>query len=75
MANGEVCCILGVCCPPAAAQKKLAEMLAKVGGVDQATATKQAAYVFEAFDLAPAGTLGALKAEIARHAKTSNGHA
>lgn len=53
MSNGEVCCIVGICCPPARAKARLAVELAKDCGCDSTTAGKVADYVFERFALAP----------------------
>ena len=69
MSNGEVCCILGVCCPPAAAKEKLATELQRIGGGDKATHAACAAWILDTFDLAPKGSLELFKSEIARMAK------
>lgn len=53
MSNGEVCCIVGVCCPPARAKARLALELVKDCGCDETTADTVAGYVFERFALAP----------------------
>jgi len=56
---GQVCCILGVCCPPGSPAQR--EALAKaLEGVES-----PADYMLEHFDLAPKGTLDAFKAAIA----------
>lgn len=77
--NGEVCCILQVCCPPEAldgngsptakAEKALAKELVKDQVVDKATAERVAAWLYGHFELAPAGSLTLFKAEIARLAR------
>lgn len=63
-------CLLEVCCDPAAAREALAVRLVedRVCG-DLAHARRVAAWVRTHFDLAPAGTLGAFTAAIARVAK------
>lgn len=70
--NGEVCCILGVCCPPGseAQANALASELVKDGICSEnPEANKVARWVLKHFDLAPAGTLTDLKKQIARLAK------
>ncbi len=81
MSNGEVCCILGICCPPDAARAKLAEQLGRSmaatrgtvvspsGGVPTAYAEAAADYVLSNFDLAPKGTLQPLVDYIVSHVK------
>lgn len=61
--NGEVCCILGICCPPEARAAALAGEMVKDGVYASSNqqdkihaATKVAEYIFEHFDLVPAGT-------------------
>jgi len=70
--NGEVCCILGVCCPPGSAEQvdALASELVK-GKVcsENPEAHKVAVWMLKHFDLAPAGTLTEFKKQIARMAK------
>ena len=51
MSNGEVCCILGVCCPPAAAREKLSVEIEKAGGCDADTSRKCADWLLDTFDL------------------------
>jgi hypothetical protein len=70
--DGQVCCILGVCCPPAAsglaseAQRvMLAELLSR-----HATHRALADWLLDTFDFAPHGSLTHLKAELIRHART-----
>lgn len=70
--NGEVCCILGVCCPPnsSAQSGALATELVKDGVcTERAEAEHIAAWMFTHFDLAPAGTLSPLVTAIAKMAK------
>jgi hypothetical protein len=66
MSNGTACCLLGVCCPPNSEAQRAA--LAKKIGQDfsgGAEARKYADWIIDNFDLAPKGTLDALKASIA----------
>jgi len=69
--NGEVCCILGVCCPPLSEQQyeALASELVKGAGCEAAHARTVAEWLLKHFDLAPAGSLSALKADIAKMAR------
>ena len=70
--NGEVCCILGVCCPPGseAQTTALASELVKDGVCSEnPEAHKVAQWVLRHFDLAPAGTLTEFKKSIAKMAK------
>lgn len=65
--NGEVCCILGVCCPPgsAAQASALAKELVKDGVCAEVNeAHRVAVWVLKHFDLAPAGTLTPFKTAI-----------
>lgn len=75
MSNGEVCCILGLCCPPAAARTALVKELVKASGAETAYAEKCADYVLEHFDLAPHGSLQAFKdyavTHLGKHKETS----
>jgi hypothetical protein len=68
MSNGEVCCILGICCPPAEAAAKLSAEFVKLGAPKE-YADKCASYVKTTFDLAPAGMLAPLTDYIASHVK------
>jgi hypothetical protein len=64
-------CLLEVCCEPAAAREALAVQLVSDHICDDlAHARRVATWVRTHFDLAPAGSLGALKAGIARVAKS-----
>lgn len=74
--NGEVCCILGICCPPNSARQREAlekELLADGVCENEAHAKKVATFVLKHFDLAPAGSLSTLKASIAEMARVSKG--
>jgi hypothetical protein len=73
--NGEVCCILQVCCPP----EQRAAALAKELAADSSSplfghahlAVQTAEFLFTYFDLAPAGTLGPLVEKISAIARAS----
>lgn len=68
--NGEVCCILGVCCPPnSAAQRDALTKEIQKTGVQPADAKLVAGWILENFDLAPAGSLKELKGAIAKLAR------
>ena len=74
--NGEICCILGVCCPPGSTSQRdaLAHELSADLGLDRSTqrvtATPHdiAAWMLTHFDLAPAGTLAPFRDAILKHA-------
>jgi hypothetical protein len=56
--NGEVCCILGVCCPPGSVGQvnSLATELVKAKVCDEVNeAHAIAAWIYENFDLGPKG--------------------
>lgn len=68
MANGEACCILGICCPPRSADQTtalVAEMV-HAGVADEATARTIATWLLTEYDLAPPGSLDLLKKELAK---------
>lgn len=69
MSNGEVCCILGVCCPPVARRDK---SIAKIAADTGLTIT-DASLVFDwfdvRFDFAKKGTLQPLIDHIAASAR------
>ena len=70
--NGEVCCILGICCPPGSDAQRAAlekELLADDVCENAAHARKVATFVLKHFDLAPAGSLKAFKDSIAKMAR------
>ena len=72
MSNGaELCCILGICCPPLSGKqsKTLADELIKELDCEPAEANRIAAWVLHKFDLAPAGTLAPFKDAIVQAAK------
>jgi len=73
--NGEVCCILGVCCPPGseAQAASLAKEMVKDGVCSEnPEAQRVAAWVLKHFDLAPAGTLTQFKHAIVQVVKHAN---
>lgn len=69
--NGEVCCILGVCCPPGSSAQIDAlakEMSAEIGAPAE-KCLPYAAFMLRHFDLAPAGSLAQLKDAVATLAR------
>lgn len=68
--NGEVCCILGICCPPENREQALVAEMVKDGVFPNAFAAKPVAeYIFRHFDLVPAGTGVPLMKAAAAHGK------
>lgn len=67
--NGRANCILMVCCRQAAANQALADQIEEDLGCDKHEAKKHADWINKNFDLAPAGTLTALKDAIATLAR------
>ncbi len=71
--NGEVCCILGICCPP----ENRAVALSKELSTDPSSplynnpelADRVAVHLFKFFDFAPAGTLTPLVSAVTTMAK------
>lgn len=59
MSNGEFCCAIGLCCPPASPTRKsaLVNELAHGTGCDPAEMDKVADWLIENVDMAPKGTL------------------
>ena len=74
--NGEVCCILGVCCP-ADSQERLKAMTKTIvtdTGVSEEHAAPFAEWLIEHFDLAPKGSLQGFKdaiVKMVRHHETT----
>ena len=68
MSNGEVCCILGICCPPAAARAKMVSEFQKVSGYDADGCEKIADFLIERFAFAPKSMEAAIH-DIVRMAK------
>jgi hypothetical protein len=70
MSNGEVCCILGVCCPPEERRERAVTQIANETG----TTATDAGVVFDwfdsRFDFAPKGMLQPLIDRIAEDART-----
>ena len=65
--NGEVNCILSVCCPdPAEQEAALAKLMTKEWGCSKAEAAEYSAKLLAAFDLAPKGFFTPLVHEIVR---------
>jgi len=71
MSNGsEACCALGICCPPASAERVAALATIITDNANgPVTAASAAACLLEHFDLAPVGTLQPLIDQIAAMAK------
>ncbi len=73
--NGEVCCILGVCCPAESSERQsaLAKTIKKDVGLTDQAAGAVADWMIEHFDLAPKGTLhgyaNAIAEMVRRHEK------
>lgn len=63
--NGQVCCILGVCCRGAKQEAALAQAMVTEIGCTPEDAAKHARWLMTHFDLAPAGSLEAFKAALA----------
>ena len=65
--NGEVCCILAVCCPANSEKqrKALANEMAKALNGNPEDTQPAADWILENFDLAPAGSLTNLKTAVA----------
>lgn len=54
MSNGsEACCILSICCPPAAARTKLVSEMALASGATSDHCEKIADFLLERFAMAP----------------------
>lgn len=70
--NGEVCCILGVCCPSGSESQVTAmvnEFAHDHPEVDRDQVQAVARWVLKNFDLAPAGSLNVFKTKLAEHIK------
>ena len=68
--NGNVCCLLGVCCPAGSDEQRttLAEALFAEVGCSERDARLVASWVLSHFDLAPAGSLAAYRDAIVKMA-------
>jgi hypothetical protein len=62
-------CLLEICCGAARAEETFATAMVDAGVCDREYAPKVAKWVYEYFDLMPAGSTKKLKAEIARLAR------
>lgn len=69
MSNGEVCCLLQICCPPDQQTAQLSSHLEKDTGCPKEYADAVASYMTERFDFAPRGTLQPLIDKIAEMAR------
>lgn len=71
--SDPACCILAVCCPPGSDRQReaLAKALeaAELDAGAAATHRTYADWIVDRFDLAPKGSLEALKGEVARMAR------
>ena len=58
MSNGEVCCLLGVCCPPASVKRrsKVSAVLAREIGLEISTAEQVLDWFDSRVDFAPKGS-------------------
>lgn len=74
MSNGEVCCILGVCCPPESAEQiqSMADTMAKETGLEPETCTHAAKWVLSNYDLAPHKSLREFKSKLAEHIRAAH---
>jgi hypothetical protein len=57
MPNGEVCCLLQVCCPPEVARRTMAEKMMHKWDIDPKAARACADWLYDHFQLLPAGTI------------------
>lgn len=62
--NGQVCCILGVCCRRAEQEAAIAQAMVTEIGCSPEDASKHAHWLMANFDLAPAGSLESLKSAL-----------
>jgi hypothetical protein len=70
MSNGRANCILQVCCrTEAEATAALSEEMVQYLDVEKAVADKCAEHMIKEYDLAPKGSLGLFKSEVARLAR------
>ncbi len=73
--NGRLNCILEICCGATGSQMALADQIAEDLGADATEAAKYATWMKDNFDLAPKGSLGVLKSEVARLARQPQANA
>ena len=69
MSNGEVCCLLGVCCPPASRRVRAVAVISADTGLSTAEAEKAFDWFDVRFDFAAKGTLQPLIDDIVKQAK------
>ena len=67
MSNGEVCCILGVCCPPASRRVKLISALETDAALGRDEADRAADWIIE--HITPEKMLLAIKSELAKRSE------
>jgi hypothetical protein len=70
--SDPVCCILGVCCPPGSDRQRdtlAAELSQAVNYLEPDKARQCADWIVDHFDLAPPGSLDALKGALVRMVK------
>lgn len=77
MSNGEACCALGICCPPASEAQvaALSNELAHSTQWDKSTCDVVAQAITDNYDLMPKGSCESLKAAIAEVIKKHGDHA
>jgi len=68
--NGEVCCILGICCPPAEQRAALATWLEEEEGLSPAQAKRLASKLLKHVDLVPKGSVNMKKMAAVKVAET-----
>lgn len=72
MSNGaEVCCAIGICCPPRSAGQidALKKILVDKGGLQAKAAHDAAVCLLENFDLMPAGSTDHFKSDFVKMTK------
>jgi hypothetical protein len=67
MSNGEVCCILGVCCPPAQRRVKVFQAMSETLNLTPADADAVTDWFID--HVTPQKMTDAMHAELAKHAK------
>ena len=74
MSNGEVCCLLQVCCPPDLREDIAVKHIKQDMGVPEEHARAAFCWIAERFDLAPKGTVQPLIDAIATMARAHKAH-
>ena len=69
MSDGEVCCILGVCCPPAVRRERAVAQIANETGLMVVDAATVFDWFDARFDFAPKGTIQGLIDQVAKDAR------